>query len=172
MDTYLDNKMEDLALDRIPPVIGCLISDKNGKSIATFEICNNAIKQFLHKDKDNENGDPFELDLIPMFTSALKLFSEALNVQDLPRIEINGSNIKLHIMFYFEKFTVTFFLNPNTDFERLENPIEDYLTNLFEEFKYDLCDVNKISSKEFINSLEKIGWHWLLELNNNYISSQ
>jgi len=170
MDTYLDNRIEELELDQIPPVIGCLISKKNGISIATFEIFNNAIKQFLHK--DNENGDSFELDLIPMFTSALKLYSEALNVRDLPRIEINGSNIKLHIMFYFEKFTVTFFLNPSTDFERLENPVNDYLHNFFEEFMFDLCDVNKISSNEFIDSLEKLGWYWLLELNNSYISSQ
>ncbi len=170
MDTCLDNRIEELALDRIPPVIGCLISDKDGKGIVTFEICNNAIKQFLQK--DNENSASFELDLIPMYTSALELLSEHLNIRDLPRIEINGSNIKLHILFYFEKFTVTLFLNPSTDFERLENPVEDYLNRLFEEFKCDLCDVNKISSKEFIDSLEKIGWYWLLELNNGYISSQ
>jgi hypothetical protein len=75
-------------------------------------------------------------------------------------------------MFYFEKFTVTFFLNPSTDFERLENPVNDYLHNFFEEFMDDLCDVNKISSNEFIDSLEKLGWYWLLELNNSYVTSQ
>jgi hypothetical protein len=151
-----------------PPIIGCLISDKDGKNFATFEIFHNALHHFIIGDE--EINESFSPDLIPMYTSALELLSKELHIKNLPGIEIKGSNIKLHIIFNFEKFTVILFLNPSVDFNKLEALTKNYLSNLFEEFNEHFRDCKEIDSSEFIQFVERIGWNWLLDLNYDYVA--
>ncbi len=151
-----------------PPIIGCVISDKDGKNIATFEIFHNALNHFILGEESKNNS--FNPDLVPMYTSAIELLSEELHIDNLPYIDIKGSNIKLHIIFNFEHFTVTLFLHPSVDFEKLEKVTKNYLSNLFEEFNDEFQGSKEISSKEFIFFLERIGWNWLLNLNYEYVS--
>lgn len=150
--------------DKIPPVIGCLISDKDGKSIVSFEVFKGAIQFFMKHKKQ------FKMDLIPMYVSAIELLSQELNIQGLPGIDINGDNLKLKIYFTFEKFTATLFLNPKIDFSRIEDLTKSYLSNLFEEFDHEFKNSKHVNSNEFITFLERVGLCWLLDLNDEYLS--
>lgn len=161
-DFYLSSNQVPFQ-DKIPPVIGCLISDKDGKSIVSFEVFKGAI-QFFMKHKQQ-----FKMDLIPMYVSAIELLSQELNIQGLPGIDINGDNLKLKIYFTFEKFTATLFLNPNIDFSRIEDLIQSYLSNLFEEFDNEFKNSTHVNSNEFITFLERVGLCWLLDLNDEYL---
>ena len=118
--------------DKVPPVIGCLISDKDGKSIISFEVFKGAIQFFMKKNTQNDHEKKeMQIDLIPMYVSAIELLSQELNIQGLPGIDINGENLKLKILFTFERFTTTLFLNPVVEFSTIEDLIKTYLSNLF-----------------------------------------
>jgi len=170
-ESYFNRPDSDITFDSIPPFIGCLISDKAGKLIVSFEVFEGAISHHIKKSNLNKQLEKsVNIDLIPMFVSAIEMLSEELNIQNLPEIEIKGSNIKLHILYCFDNFAITLFLNPRVDFKLVQNIVKNYLANLFDEFKSDFANIIKISSQEFISFLERLGWCFLFELNNNYLS--
>jgi hypothetical protein len=173
-ENYFHRVDKDIIYDKIPPLIGCLISDKVGKSLVSFEIFEGAIQYYVKDECLNKNTEyehSLDVDLIPMYTSALEMLTRELNIKGVPYIEVNGSNLKLRILFCFEHFTIIMFLNPSTDFELIENEVKNYILNLFDEFQEDLNDVKKFSSKEFLKFIDQVGWRWLLELNERYLSS-
>jgi hypothetical protein len=153
----------------MPPLIGCLISDKDGKSIFTFELFTGAIQQYIRKSSDVDDKEcDLDLDLIPMYTSAIEMLTSELNVHKVPGLEVSGTNLKLHILFCLEKFTIVLFLNPKIKFDFIEEHVTNYFINLFEEFSEDFNDIKKYSSKDFVDYLERLSWCWLIELNENY----
>ena len=167
-DFYFSKEISES--DKIPPVIGCLISDKDGKSIISFEVFKGAIQYFMeHSTENYQEKKDFQIDLIPMYVSAIELLSQELNIRGLPGIEINGNNLKLKILFAFERFTVTLILNPKVVFSTIEDLINNYLSNFFEEFEYELNNTKHVGSNEFITFLERIGLCWLLDLNDDYL---
>ena len=170
-ENYFHRPDSDISFDQIPPFIGCLISDKIGKLIVSFEVHEGAISYHLKNCKfNNQIEQAIDNDLIPMFISAIEMLSNELNIQNVPEIEINGSNIKLQILFCLDDLTITFFLNPRVKFELIEHKARNYLVNLFEEFESDFINPKKRSSHEFIKFLERLGWSFLLNLNNEYLS--
>ena len=156
-ENYYMNMDSDFPNEKIPPFIGCMISDKEGKILVTFEIVKGALENIIKKDRNAENVN---IDTFPTYICAFKKLSEEVIIQNIPNIEIENSNFKMHILFYQNEFTIIFFLNPIVRFNVVENLINNYLTNFFEEFKYDFED---------IDFLEKLGWAWLLDLNHNYL---
>jgi hypothetical protein len=173
-ENYFHRVDKNISYDEIPPLIGCLVSDKDGKSLISFEIFEGAIQYFIQDKCLNGNTDKensLDIDLIPMYTSAIEMLTRELNINGVPFIEVNGSNLKIRILFYFENFTVTMFLNPSMNFLLIENEVKNYFLNLFEEFREDLNDAKKFSSKEFLKFIDRVGWRCLLELNEIYLSS-
>ena len=168
IDDCFINWYEGTEKKEVPPIIGCIISDKDGKNIAVFEIFHNALNHYI---VGNENEtEKFKPDLIPMYTSAIELLTEELFIKDMPSIEIKGSNIKLHIILNFETFTIVLFLHPIVDFDKLEVITKNYLANLFEEFNDQFHESKEIDSGDFVNFIERVGWNWLLNLNYEYLS--
>ncbi|MFX0058647.1 MAG: hypothetical protein ACFE85_14585 [Candidatus Hodarchaeota archaeon] len=166
---FFESNNSDALLESTPPIIGCLISDNDGKSIVSFELYKGALEYFIKRGmNDSRKEEIFDLDLIPMYVCALKRVSEEINIQDLPSIELTGTNIKIQILFT-DEFTIIFFLNPIIKFKIVKKFIENYLLNFFEEFIDDLRDIRKISSFDFIFFLERLGWEWILELNDLYL---
>lgn len=170
-ESYFSRPDSDITFDNIPPFIGCIVSDKTGKLIVSFEVFEGAIAHHIKdSDFDRQLENPVNIELIPMFVSAIELLSEELNIQNVPEIEIKGSNIKLHILFYLENTTITFCLNPRVNFNLVQNIVKNYLANLLEEYKSEFMNAVKISSIEFITFLERLGWCFLFDLNNIYLS--
>ena len=137
-ENYYMDINSDFSNEEIPPFIGCMISDKYGKTLVTFEIVKGALENIIKKDRNAENVN---IDTFPTYICAFKRLSE-------------------DIVFYQNEFTIIFFLYPVVCFNVVENVIDNYLTNFFEEFKYDFKD---------ICFLERLGWDWLIDLNNNYL---
>ncbi len=156
-ENYYMDIDSDFSNEKIPPFIGCTISDKDGKTLVTFEIVKGALENIIKKDRNAENVN---VDTFPTYICALKRLSEEKNIQNIPNIKLENSNFKMHILFYHNEFIIIFFLNPIVLFNVVENVIDNYLTNFFEEFKYDFED---------IHFLERLGWDWLIDLNNNYL---
>ena len=80
----------------------------------------------LPTEDSNANLD---LDLIPMFISAIEKFSSELNIQDMAGLGLKGSNVKMNVL-SFEDLTVTIFMNPNINLQPIEYKIKNYFNNL------------------------------------------
>ena len=171
-----DAKWMELASSSItfsaPPFIGCMISDKDGKTIAIFEVFKGALDYFIKKDiKDIEKRENFDIELIPMFICALERFSDQICIENLAGIKLKGTNIKMHSIFNFSQFTITLFLNPFMRIKPYENVICDYYSDLFEIYVKEFEDVLKFSSNDFVSQIELKGREWLRELNELYLNS-
>ncbi|MFX1238117.1 MAG: hypothetical protein ACFFAS_19215 [Promethearchaeota archaeon] len=154
-------------IENMPPVIGCFISDKDGKTLLSFEIFEGALEMFLKKENYNGFKESFDLELIPMFISAFERFSEQLNFKDLSGLDLLGTGLKMYSFFCFEKFTVTFFLSPwisiNKHSERVVAFFDRFFDSnrdLFENF-YLKCTTEKIKQ------LNLVGNRWLNQLNSS-----
>jgi hypothetical protein len=104
-----------------------------------------------------------------MFISALERFSEEINLQNVPSINLEGSNIKLYSIFDVDNFTIIFFLNPLVHIKSYDRLIHNYFIKLYAQFKCEFQDLIKISSTDFINHLETIGMEWIRHLNDLYM---
>ncbi len=154
--------------EQIPSIIGTIIADKDGRSLLKFELFDNALKSFIsHNIPNDDTVIPFDIELIPMFISAMEKFSLELNIQNLTGFGLKGSNLKMHV-FGYEGYTVTIFMNPNINLKAIENKINNFFKNLFEENR-DKFEVGINTGK--INDLFPLmetGRNWLIELNKSY----
>ena len=154
--------------EKVPSFIGAIIANKDGLSLLNIELFNNALKDFIsHSVPNDEIIIPVDLELIPMFISALEKFSLELNIQDLTGFCLKGSNLKMHI-FGYEDYTVTIFMNPSTNLKAIENKINNYFKNLFEIHK-DKFEIGvKTGRLDEFNPIKEEGRKWLEELNSSY----
>ncbi len=170
-----DAKWMELALSSFnfsaPAFIGCMISDKNGKTVAIFELFKGALEYFIKQNiKDIEKRRNFDIELIPMFICALELFSDNICIENLEGIKLKGTNIKMLSIFRFSQFTITLFLNPFIHIKSYENVIREYYSDLFEKFEEKFEDVLKFKPNDFISQIELKGREWLRELNESYLN--
>ena len=165
-DFYFDAKKDFSP----PPFIGCLLSDKDGKTLASFEVYKGALEFYIKKNmKDKSRCECFDVELIPMYFCALERFSEEINIQNVPCINLKGTNIILHSIFDLNHFTVIFLLNPFVHIKSYENLIHTYFKELYEEYKSEFHDIKKLSSIDFVNHLEILGMEWIRHLNNIFL---
>ena len=73
----------------------------------------------------------------------------------------------MHI-FGYEDYTVTVFMNPNINLEAIENKINNYFENLFEEYKDKFEMGLKTGKIDDLLPIREIGRNWLEELNKSY----
>jgi predicted transcriptional regulator len=159
-DSSLNNK--------IPPFIGAFIADKDGRSLLKFETFDNALKRYILEGIPGEDSNVnLDLDLIPMFISAIEKFSLELNIQDLASLGLQGSNIKMNV-FGFEELTVTVFMNPNVNLKPIEYKIKNYFKNLLKDYKKDFELSIRTGNLDGLNQLVDNGRKWLGDLNKSY----
>jgi len=162
------NATELTVEEKAPSFIGALIANKDGISLLNIELFDNALKNFIsHSVPNDDTIIPFDLELIPMFISALEKFSLELNIQDLTGFGLKGSNLKMHI-FSYDNYTVTIFMNPNINLKAIENKINNYFKNLFEAHKDKFEMGIKTGKLDDLFPLKETGRTWLEELNKSY----
>jgi len=153
---------------KLPPFLGAFIADKDGRTLIKIELFEDALEKYLITDAQHDPDTvPVDLDLIPMFVSALEKFSLELNIQDLSGFGLKGSNLGMHI-FSYDKFTVTFFMNPNVNIEPVVHKIDNYFRNMFEEYQDDFDLSLTTGQIDQLFPLMDIGKKWLEELNDTY----
>ena len=149
----------------IPSFIGCFIADKAGKTLLTFELYEGALESFIKGQVSDEELNPeFDIELIPMFVSALEKFSKNINLKQLSELHLTGINLKIQT-FSYEKFTVTFFINPRINLEILKPKIKDYFMILFDKYKDEFELTLRTGVVDNISHLNKLGKEMLKELN-------
>ena len=178
-DSFVEKKLTETVyrthnFNAIPPIIGIIIADQYGNTIAVFEYDLNEkdgyspIKSYLSRDQKNF----FEIDLVSMYLSSFRIFAGQANIKNLSHLEIYGSNIKAQIYFLLEKFMVIIFLNSNTDLNSKQRAqaikyCEDKLIKYESEFE----NFNNTSSRELLSLVEQRGKHWLKKFNLRYIQT-
>jgi hypothetical protein len=157
--------------NEIPPVIGIIIADQYGNTIAVYEYADkgksnySSIKSYL----SDEDKNLLEIDLISMYFSSLKVFAGQTNIKNLSHLEIYGSNIKIQIYFLFEKFMIIIFLNSNTDLSPKEKrEILKYFEERLKRYEYEFENFNQTRARKTIRLLEIKGKSWLKKFNNKY----
>ena len=154
--------------EKAPSFIGALIANKDGIALLNIELFDNALKNFIsHSVPNDDTIIPVDLELIPMFISALEKFSLELNIHDLTGFGLKGSNLKMHI-FSYDNYTVTIFMNPNINLKAIENKINNYFKNLFEAHKDKFEMGIKTGKLDDLFPLKETGKKWLEELNKSY----
>ncbi len=158
----------------IPPVIGIIISDQYGNTIAVFEYDSSdnddysPIKSYLSEDHNNL----LEIDLISMYLSSFKIFAGQANIKNLSHLEIYGSNIKAQIYFLLEKFMVIMFLNSNTDLNSKQRAqVIKYCRDKLSKYESEFDNFNNTSSREILSLVEQKGHRWLKKFNIRYIQT-
>ncbi len=101
-------KIEAALGPKVPPYLGFLVADKDGKTIINVEVFDGAFDLLLNAE---EGAMKTDFELIPMFISALEKFSEEINIKDLAGFQLKGTNIEMQTL-SFELYTVTLFINP------------------------------------------------------------
>ncbi|MFX1444206.1 MAG: hypothetical protein ACFFHV_12380 [Promethearchaeota archaeon] len=171
LEDYTHEKFDLTSSDlEIPHFIGCFIADKNGKTLIKFEIFKGALDYFLKRDfRDGKKKSCLDVELIPMFISALERFSAEINIKDLAGFKLEGKNIKLQTIFNFKYYTVIFLLNPEVNIKLVDSQIRTYFSFLFEVYNNEFQNFRKMSSIDYISHLELIGRIWLKDLNKIYM---
>jgi len=154
--------------DKIPYFMGCLVSDKEGKTLLTFEIYEGALEYFLRKDmNDEERKRMFDITLISMFVSAIEKFSEEINIQDLSGLNLKGISLKMQIL-RFDRYNIIFFVNPDANFRFVEDEVNNFFINLINDNKKNFEDFIKYGIIFNVTYLENSGKKLLEELNKKY----
>jgi DNA-binding MarR family transcriptional regulator len=147
-----------------PPFLGFMIADKDGKTLNTTEVYDGVFKEYIVPEYERTQADH---ELIPMFINALEKFAAEINIQNLTDFKLKGTNIKMQT-FRYDFFTVTLFMNANTNTRSFKDEIYEWFNTLF-----------KIHEREFqksyysgeVSSLLQIRsqWKkWLHDLNQKY----
>ena len=173
LEGYTCEKLElNFSKLEIPPFLGCFVADKNGKTLIKFEIFEGALDFFIKEGlNDKKKNNCLDIELIPMFISALERFSAEINIKDLAGFKLEGKNIKLQTFFDFEDYSVIFLLNPEIDVKLVESQIMTYFSFLFDVYHIEFQNFKKMSSVDYISHLELIGRIWLKDLNKIYLKN-
>lgn len=139
--------------DEIPYFIGGFISDGKGKTILMFEtedqILEDLIKKNMHREKARAS---FDIQLIPMFISAIKKFSEELSIKDLSGLKLKGINMKMRILDY-QGYCIILLLKPDTKISYLTNQIDNFFNQLINKNSEKF---EQFTEKGYLNNTKKL----------------
>lgn len=154
---------------RIPPFIGCFLSDKDGRILLKFEVFPGATKYLLKMGMENQlTKENFDVEIIPMFLSALEGYTDKMNFQNLVDIDLRGSKIGMYVLF-LEKYNITMFLSPNIEISKYKYKIEHYFQNLINCYESELkkCSNNQFEKiRDTLIELEEKGNKWIERLSD------
>lgn len=159
------NIIETSKIEEIPPFLGFLIADRNGRTLTSTEVYDGAFGLFLRYENDLEKSN--ELDLIPMFISALEKFAEEINIKDLPGFKLEGSNLKIHTVKY-EICTFCLFMRNDVNFDTVKDYIFDWFDNMMEKHKTKIEMSIQSGNMIYSNSLKDDTKKWLDKLTQKY----
>ncbi len=169
-DLTYNSHDESLLLDNIPYFLGFIISDKDGRTLLNAESSESILHKILFSIK---KADPTtistDLDLIPMFISALEKFSIELNIHDLSGFDLSGSNLTLCVLSY-DIYNVIIFMNPDVNFKPFETRIRNYFSNIFEEYTQLFNKALKTGQTDILSPIIEDAKNWLDNLNKSYKS--
>jgi len=158
-------KIETTKIKEIPPFLGLMIADKNGRALTVTEVYDGAFKILLNFKTEEEKKT--ELELIPMFISALEKFAEEINIQDLPGFNLEGSNLKIQTVKY-DICTFCLFMRSDVNFKTFKVQIIEWFDKMVEIYKSKIEKSILDGNVSYFDNLEAETKKWLEDLNQNY----
>ena len=165
---FESNFIESISTKKdIPPFIGFMIADRNGKTLTTTEAYDGVFDEIFQ----SENSEmPCDIELIPMFINALEKFSAEINIQNLSGFKLKGTNIKMQT-FRLDLITITVFMSSDTNVKAYKDEIIAWFNHIFEinerEFEKSILTGDVSWFAEF----NAKGREWLNLLNQNYTNN-
>ena len=153
--------------ENTPPFIGAIIADKSGKLLLKVELFKNALEKYLLNKENNNEINTVDLELIPMFMSAIEKFSLQININDLTGFGLEGNNLKMQIYGY-DKYTVIIFTNPNINLKPVSNKVNNFFNGIFNDYKVEFENAVRAGKVDTLFPLQEIGREWLKNLNQSY----
>ncbi len=160
LGTSEDNKIER----ELPPFIGFIIADLNGRTIHVVESREDILKQSLGMD------DAKNIDLIPPFVSALTSFSKEIHIVNMADFKIKGQNAIMYV-FEHDQYDFIMFLNPDTNIDLFKAEIQSFFKKLVKKFASELQDVLNTGNVTHLSRMRIDAEDWLLHLDENYLLS-
>ncbi|MFW5895194.1 MAG: ADP-ribosylation factor-like protein, partial [archaeon] len=151
---------------KIPPFAGGLIADKHGKTLYFLEHEDGFLESTLKRIR-NKAPKKFDIELIPMFVSALETFSKEINIKSLTGLNLKGNQIRMQV-FSYKEFTVTCFFNSEIDVKALSPKIEKHFEGLFRKYEKELKNIIKTNEKEFLHEFRNNEKKWINTINEKY----
>jgi len=160
---YLEE--EKITNKKVPPFLGFFLADKDGKNIMTVELYEGVLEHFLTEKKSEDSL--FDIELIPMFISALEKFSQEINIEELAGFKLKGRNLNLHI-FSFDYFTFTVFTNPNINIKPIKEEIQNFLETLITDNQEAFNQVLNTGQLDIVSHLIDKSQIWIEHINQEY----
>lgn len=156
--------------NKIPPIIGIILSNNTGTSILTYQYNSNSRSGYGKIDSYLKGSQDRLLDFITMYFSSLNTFADNVNIENLRYVGIGGSNIKIKVFFKFKDYMIIVFLNSNTDLGiNIQDHILEHFSEISRTYKEALENYNNKESRRIRKDLETSGEKWIKKLNNYYI---
>ena len=149
----------------MPPFLGFFLSDKDGKTLFTVEEQENILKEYFTNQKSD--NPLFDIELIPMFISALEKFSQEINIKDMAGFKLKGKNQTMQI-FTYDYYTFTLFTNPNINLKPIKDKIQSYFEEMINSNKKLFDTALSTGSIDPILPFSIKSKEWLTKLNEDY----
>ena len=131
----LEKMLETPRIKEIPPFLGLLLADQNGRILMSNEAYEGAFELFLRINDDQEKTT--ELEVIPMFISAIEKFAEQINIQGIPGFKLAGANLKIHSLKY-DSGTFSIFCRTDVKFSIVEKDILEWFDIVMKTYKTEI----------------------------------
>ncbi len=150
----------------VPSFIGFFLVNKTGLVLLNVELFNGAFNIFL--ELKTPDGKLLDIELIPSFISALRSFSQEMNLSDLSDFELKGRNINM-VIFGFESVTAIFFVNPKINIKLIKKKIFEYIESIINNHREKLEEAIKTGYMNVLIDLNVEAQKWLEMINKTYL---
>jgi small GTP-binding protein len=146
----------------LPPFIGFIIADLNGRTIHVVECQEDILKQSLGME------DAKNIDLIPPFVSALTSFSKEIHIVNMADFKIKGQNAIMYV-FEHDQYDFIMFLNPDTNIDLFKAEIQNFFIKLVKKYSVELQAALNTGNVTHLSRMRIDAKDWLLHLDENYL---
>ncbi len=153
---------DSAAIKELPPFIGFIIADLNGRTIHVVESQEDILWQSLGMDGGKN------IDLIPPFVSALTSFSKEIHIVNMADFKIKGQNAIMYV-FEHDQFDFIMFLNPDTNIDLFKAEIQNFFRMLVQKYSVELQSALNTGNVTHLSKMRIDAKNWLLHLDENYL---
>ncbi|MFX0137327.1 MAG: hypothetical protein ACFFDN_27055 [Candidatus Hodarchaeota archaeon] len=150
---------------KTPPFIAIFIIEEHGQMMMTAEVEKGIVLK--HIGSAHFNKKDFDVDLIPLFISALLSFSNEINIANLDGFQLKGVNHTMNVL-KMSPFIITYFTNPNINIKPIKSEFLEFINDLIENYEEDFDKVLHTYQVSILNDAKVETINWMRNLNDRY----
>ncbi len=150
---------------KTPPFIAVFIVEEHGQMIMSAEVEKDIVLK--HIESTHFNKTNFDVDLIPLFISALLNFSNEINIANLDGFQLKGVTHTMNVL-KMSPYIVTYFTNPNINIKPIKSEFLEFINTLIENYEDDFDKVLHTYQVSILNDAKVETINWMKNLNDRY----